>query len=714
MARATVRTASPVISAISRRNAGIIVGGAILGIVLMLFTPLPWQVLDGLIALNLTLAMFVLMMSLFIQRPLDFSSFPTVLLLLTIYRLALNVVSTRLILGNWEVLRQRGELHHVAGYVIRAMGQFVIRGETVLGIVVFLMLVIIQFVVITRGASRIAEVSARFTLDAMPGKQMAIDADLNAGLIDEATARRQRRLISQEADFYAAMDGASRFVRGDAVAGVLITLINIIGGIVIGVLRAQMSFGEAFRTYALLTVGDGLVAIIPSLMLSLAAGIIVTRGATSEEDLGLDVGGQMLRQPQAMLITAFAAGTVGLALMGGGKVLVAWPFLALAAVVGYIAYRMAPRRLTPQEAAPAVEIPSPLQELEKLRYEDVVQSHPMEVMIGYSLLPLVDTEVRGSIPEKIARVRREFALEKGFMIPKIRIRDNARLKPSQYAILIHGSEVAEGELMVNHYLAMDAGGATARIEGIEVREPAFGLPALWITGDRKEEAELAGYTVVDAPTVLTTHLKEIVRQHAHELLGRQEVQEIVETVRKTHPVVVNELIPDHLSIGSIQKVLQNLLREGVSIKNITAILEALADAAPRTKDLTALTEYVRGALARQICEPYLLPGRVLPVFTLDASLEGMLNQHLQVAEGGTQLLLDPSQVQQFMESLGRAIEQVAPLETEPILVCMSSLRSHLKRLTEPYLANLVVLSYNEIPSGVEVRRLGTVQMPALR
>jgi len=714
MARAAVRPATPVLSIVTRRNAGLIIGGAILGIVLMLFVSLPWQALDALIALNLTMGVFVLMMSLFIQRPLDFSSFPTVLLLLTIYRLALNVVSTRLILGNWRVLEGGGELHRVAGYVIRAVGQFVIRGETVLGIVVFTILIIIQFVVITRGASRIAEVSARFTLDAMPGKQMAIDADLNAGLIDEATARRQRRQISQEADFYAAMDGASRFVRGDAVAGVLITLINIIGGLIIGVTRAGMTLGEAFRTYSLLTVGDGLVAIIPSLMLSLAAGIIVTRGATSDEDLGFDVGGQVLRQPQAMLITAVAAGAIGLALMGGGKVLVAWPFFALAAVVGYAAYRMSPRGLTPQEAAPAVELPSPLEELEKLQYEDVVQSHPMEVMIGYSLLPLVDTEVRGSIPEKIARIRREFALERGFMIPKIRIRDNARLKPSQYSILIHGSEVAEGELMVNHFLAMDAGGATARLEGIEVREPAFGLPAIWITADRKEEAELSGYTVVDAPTVLTTHLKEVVRQYAYELLGRQEVQEILETVRKTHPVVVNELVPDLMSVGSVQKVLQNLLREGVSIKNITTILEALADAAPQTKDLTALTEYVRGALARQICDPYLMPGRVLPVFTLDQTLEASLTQHLQTTEGGTQLALDPAQVQQLMEALGRAIEQAAPLETEPILVCMPSLRPHLKRLTEPYLANLVVLSYNEIPPGIEVRRLGTVQATALR
>lgn len=714
MARAAVRTATPIISAISKRNAGLVVGGAILGIVMMLFVSLPWQLLDALIALNLTMGVFVLMMSLFIQRPLDFSSFPTVLLLLTIYRLALNVVSTRLILGNWRVLETHGELHHVAGYVIRAVGQFVIRGETILGIVVFMILIIIQFVVITRGASRIAEVSARFTLDAMPGKQMAIDADLNAGLIDEATARRQRRMISQEADFYAAMDGASRFVRGDAVAGVLITLINVIGGLIIGVVRAGMTFGDAFRTYTLLTVGDGLVAIIPSLMLSLAAGIIVTRGATSDEDLGLDVGGQILRQPQAMLITAVASGAIGLALMGGGKALVAWPFFSLAAIVGYVAYRMSPRGLTAQEAAPVVEMPSPLQELEKLQYEDVVQSHPMEVMIGYSLLPLVDTEVRGSIPEKIARIRREFALERGFMIPKIRIRDNARLKPSQYSIMIHGSEVADGELMVNHFLAMDAGGATARMEGTEVREPAFGLPAIWITGDRKEEAELSGYTVVDAPTVLTTHLKELVRQYAYELLGRQEVQEIVDTVKKTHPVVVNELVPDHLTIGSAQKVLQNLLREGVSIKNITTILEALADAAPQTKDLTALTEYVRGTLSRQICEPYLLTGRVLPVFTLDQSLEAMLTQHIASSEGGAQLALDPTQVQQVMESLGRAVEGAAPLETEPILVCMPSLRPHMKRLTEPYLSNLVVLSYNEIPPGIEVRRLGTVQMTALR
>ncbi|MBM3216797.1 flagellar biosynthesis protein FlhA [Candidatus Poribacteria bacterium] len=698
----------------SRRNAGLIVGGAILGIILMLFVPLPWQVLDVLIALNLTLGVFVLMMSLFIQRPLDFSSFPTVLLILTIYRLALNVVSTRLILSNWEVVKNSQEYHRVAGLVIRAIGQFVMRGETVVGIVIFVILIIIQFVVITRGASRIAEVSARFTLDAMPGKQMAIDADLNAGLIDEATARRQRRMIAQEADFYAAMDGASRFVRGDAIAGILITLINIIGGLIVGVARAGLPLAEAFRTYTLLTVGDGLVAMIPSLMLSTAAGVVVTRGATSDEDFGKDLGSQFLRQPQALILTAVAAAVIGLALMGGGKPSVVLPFMALAVVVGYIAYRTSPRALTAHEAAPEVTMPSPLEELEKLEYADVVQAHPMEVMIGYSLLPLVDTEVRASIPEKIARIRREFALERGFMIPKIRIRDNARLKPSQYAILIHGSEVADGELMVNHFLAMDAGGATARIEGMEVREPAFGLPAIWITADRKEEAELSGYTVVDAPTVMTTHLKEIVRQYAHELLGRQEVQEILDTVKRSHPVVVNELVPDVLSIGATQKVLQNLLREGVSIKNITSILEALADSAQYVKDLTSLTEYVRQGLSRQLCEPYMTTGRVLPVFTLDQTLEGALTQQIRTVDGASQLTLDPSEVQGVMEAIGRAIEQAAPLETEPILVCTPPLRPHLRKLAEPYLSNLVVLSYGEIAPGIEVRRLGTVQMNAVR
>jgi flagellar biosynthesis protein FlhA len=698
----------------ARRNTGMLIAGMTLGIILMLFVPLPPFALDFLIAMNMMMAVFILVMSLFIKGPLDFMAFPTVLLLLTIYRLALNVVSTRLILTNGYLIERGAGLEEVAGRVIQAMGQFVMRGNPIVGMVIFVILVIIQFVVITRGASRIAEVSARFTLDAMPGKQMAIDADLNSGLIDEATARRQRRLISQEADFYAAMDGASRFVRGDAVAGVLITIINIVGGIIIGTLMFRISLGQAFRSYTLLTVGDGLVAQIPALLLSTAAGIVVTRGATAEGDFGQDIGTQFLRQPQAILVTAIAIALIGVALVGGGNPGVVIPFFLLAAVAGYVASRTLPRAPTAAEAAPAVELPSPLEELEKLEYGDVVQVHPMEVMIGYSLLPLVDTDTRGSIPEKIARIRREFALERGFMIPKIRIRDNARLKPSQYSILIHGSEVAEGELMVNHFLAMDAGAATGPLEGIEVREAAFGLPAIWITGDRKEEAELAGYMVVDAPTVLTTHLKEIVRQYAHELLGRQEVQEMLNAVKKTHAVVVEELVPNVLPIGAVQKVMQNLLREGVSIKNITTILEALADYSPQEKDLTQLTEQVRSVLARQIVEPYLLTGRVLPVFTLDQALEQALLQQVRMVEGAPHLALEPAEVQQVMEAIGRAIEQAAPLESEPIIVCLRQLRPHLKRLTEPYLPNLVVISYNEIPSGIEIRRLGTVEMQPMR
>ncbi|GIX07163.1 MAG: flagellar biosynthesis protein FlhA [Candidatus Poribacteria bacterium] len=698
----------------TRRNAGVMIGAAVLGILLMLFVPLPPLALDFLIATNLTLAVFVLMISLFIRRPLDFSAYPTLLLILTIYRLALNVVSTRLILSRGEEIRivagAPTGLENVAGRVINAIGAFVMRGNPVVGIVIFVILVVIQFVVITRGASRIAEVSARFTLDAMPGKQMAIDADLNAGLIDEETARRERRRIQEEADFYAAMDGASRFVRGDAVAGVLITLINIIGGLIIGTLDVGLTLGQAFRSYSLLTVGDGLVAQIPALLLSTSAGIIVTRGATADEDFGQDLGTQALRQPQAIAVTAIAVLLIGLALTGAGKTAVVLPFLLLSGVIGLIAYRVMPRAITPEEAAPKVEMPSPLEELEKLEYGDVVQPHPIELMIGYSLLPLVDTAMRGSVPEKIARLRREFALERGFLIPKVRIRDNARLKPNQYAILIHGTQVAEGELMPSHFLAMDAGGATAPVDGIEVREPAFGLPALWISADRREEAELAGYTVVDPATVLTTHLKEVIRQYAHELLGRQEVQEILETVKKTHPVVVEELIPDALSIGGVQKVLQNLLREGVSIKNITTILEALADYAPQEKDLTRLTELVRQSIGRQIVEPYLLPGRVLPVFTLDPALENALVQQLRGEGPAQHLALEADDVQRFMEALGQTIEAAAPLDTEPILLCLPQLRPHLRRLTEPYLPNLVVISYNEVPAGIELRSLGTVQM----
>ncbi len=696
----------------SQRNAGMAVGIAVLGIIMMLFVPLPPWMLDALIACNLALAIFTLMISLFIKRPLDFSVFPTMLLIMTLYRLALNVVSTRLILSGGELIKQGRGLEAVAGKVISTIGELIMGGNAVVGIVIFIILVVIQFVVITKGASRIAEVSARFTLDAMPGKQMAIDADLNSGLIDEEAARRQRKMIAQEADFYAAMDGASRFVRGDAIAGILITIINVVGGLIIGVAMFSLRFREAFDSYTLLTVGDGLVAQIPALLLSTAAGIIVTRGATADEDFGQDIGAQALAQPRAILVTAIAVAGLGVVLASWGSPGVLFPFLGLAAILGYAGFRVMPRALTSDEELPAAEIPSPLEELEQLEYGDVVQPHPMEVMIGYSLLPMVDTSTRGSIPEKIARLRREFATERGFMIPKIRIRDNARLKPNTYSVLVHGSEVADGELMINQFLAMDAGGATTPIPGVEVQEPAFGLPATWVGADRREEVELGGYTVVDAPTVMTTHLKEVIRQYAHELLGRQEVQVIVDTVKNTHPVVIEELIPDTLSVGQVQKVMQNLLREGVSVKNITTILEALADFGLHEKDLTTLTESVRTAISRQICEPYLLPGRTLAVFTFDPALENAMGSQLRDAGGNPYLALDADDVQGVMESIGRAIEQAAPLETEPILLSAAQLRPHIKRLTEPYLPNLVVLSYNEIPAGIEIRRLATVEMNA--
>ena len=637
-------------------------------------------------------------MSLYTFRPLDFSVFPSLLLILTLFRLALNISSTRSILWKSE-----------AGAVINAFGHFVVRGDYVIGFVVFLLLIVIQFVVITKGASRIAEVAARFNLDAMPGKQMSIDADLNAGLITEEQARQRRQIISQEADFYGAMDGASKFVRGDAVAGIIITIINILGGFIIGVTKHHLLLKQAAMTYTILTIGDGLVSQIPALIISTAAGIVVTRGATSDSDFGRGLSAQIFAKIPPIAITSVILAVLAFALPGWSTKL---PFAILSGITGFAAYRMLKKDKPTEieyEASGAQTIQQEEKESEEI--ESVLHIHPMEVMVGFGLLPIINTDQPDNLSDKIMRIRREFAMERGFIVPKIRVRDNAQLKSNSYAILIKGIEVASGELMLDRYLAMTPDGDTKEIEGIKIKEPVFGIQALWITKEQKDKAELAGYTVVDAPTVMATHLKEVIKSQAHELMGRQEVKELLDRIKESHPVIVEELVPGVLPLGIVQKVLQNLLSESVSIRNSITILETLADYGNQTKDVIALTESVREVLARYICQPYVDNKGTLLVFTLDEQLETLLKSQIITSDEKIQFtLLPPNKSQQVVEAIAAAITKASPLEGEPIILCAPLVRPYLRWLTERFLKNLVILSYNEIAPEVNVKQIDSISL----
>jgi len=660
------------------------------GILAIMILPIPSAGLDFLITLNITLSIVVLLVAMYALRPLEFSVFPSLLLLLTLYRLSLNVASTRLILLRGE------EGIEAAGKVIKTFGSFVVGGNYVVGLIIFFILIIINFVVITKGAGRIAEVAARFTLDAMPGKQMSIDADLNAGLITEEEARRRRQEIAAEADFYGAMDGASKFVRGDAIAGMIIVFVNIIGGLVIGVLQKKMSLGEAARTYTILTVGDGLVSQIPALIVSTAAGIIISR-ASAESNLGRDLSKQMLLHPKA---TAVAAAVLfALAFVPG------FPktfFFMLSLLSGAIAYVTTQAQEPPTEEAPAEEGPS--EAVEPLLYVDL-----LELEIGYELIPLVDKEQGGELLDRIRAMRSQFAQELGIIVPPIHIRDNLRLKPSAYSILLKGMEVAKGELMMGYYLAMNPAGVTDEIEGIPTKEPAFGLPAVWIRPSEREKALSLGYTVVDPATVLITHLMEVIRGHAHELLSRQEVQRLLDALGQRYPRVVEELVPNLLPLGTVQKVLQNLLRERIPIKDLLTILETLADYAPYTKDPNILTEYVRQALSRTITHLYQSDG-VIPVITLDRRVEEAIAQAVQRTEQGEFFVLDPRFTEKLLDKLRDVVERVSLMGHQPVVMASPSIRRHFRKLIEHLLPMLPVISPNEILPEVKIKTVGVVSL----
>ncbi|MGM0501135.1 MAG: flagellar biosynthesis protein FlhA [Bacillota bacterium] len=669
---------------------------AVIIVVVMFIIPLPTFILDLLLTLNISFSLTILISAIYLTNPLELSVFPSLLLIATLFRLGLNVSTTRLILGQAN-----------AGQVIDAFGNFVVGGNYIVGVVIFVILVAIQYIVITKGSERVAEVSARFTLDAMPGKQMSIDADLSSGLITEAEARQKREEIRQEADFYGAMDGASKFVKGDAIAGIIITLINIIGGLVIGIMQQEMGINEALTTYTLLTVGDGLVSQIPALLISTATGIVVTRAA-SEGNLGQDFTKQIFSQPRTLLIVSAV-----IFLLGLFTPLPAVPFLFLAlsaGTMGYVLYQAEQDELEEEEAAEVAE-----EEAEEYREEesmtDLLQVDPMEVEVGYNLIPLVVPEQGGDLLDRVSMIRRQCALELGVVVPPIRIRDNMQLEPNHYRVNLRGIDIAEHEIMADKYMAMDSGMATEEIQGQETTEPAFGLEALWIDEDEKEKAEMAGYTVVDPPSVIATHLTELVKNHAHELLSRQAVQELIDNAREDSPAVVDELIPDLMSIGKVQKVLQNLLKEKVSIRDLVSILEVLADQANNTQDIAVLTEYVRqDALSRQISKKYKDDNDNIYVITLDPELEEQLSNSIEHTDQGSYLALNPDFAQQIYNSLGEQIQNVSNQGYDPIVITAPILRYHFKELTEQVAQDLVVLSYNELESYINVQTVGMVSL----
>ena len=662
-------------------------------IVMMMIIPLPPFLLDLLLALNITLSLTIVMISIYNVEPLQFSVFPSLLLVTTLFRLALNVSATRLIL-----------LQGYAGEVILAFGSFVVGGNAVVGFIVFVILILIQFIVITKGAERVAEVAARFTLDAKPGKQMAIDADLNAGLINDNEARTRRRNIQREADFYGAMDGASKFVKGDAIAAIVIIVVNILGGFVIGMVQRDMSILQALQTYTLLTVGEGLVNQIPALLISTATGLVVTRAA-SEDNLGHDIAAQLLAYPRVFFLVA-AVLTVLAAVPG----LPGIPFLSIAILISGLGYILQKTAKTAQETAVTQQEEKELEEVRKPEnIVSLLQVDPIELEIGYSLIPLVDVAQGGNLLDRVVMIRRQCALEMGIVVPTIRIRDNIQLKPNAYVIKIKGIEVAKGELLLDHFLAMNPGAVTEEIPGEETMEPAFGLPALWIHEAYRERAELSGYTVVDPISVLATHLTEVVKSHCDELLGRQDVQTLIDSVKQDHPAVVSELVPAMLSVGDIQKVLVCLLKERVSVRDLVSIMETLADTATFTKDPEVLAEYVRRTLSRNISRQY-IQNNTLTCITLDPQTENMIVSSVQHSDRGSFVNLDPGSMQQFIGSLSTEIQKLTTAGFHPVLLTSPASRLYVRKLTERIAPNLVILSFAELENQIEVQSVGMVKI----
>ncbi len=673
------------------KNSDFVLAGGVILILAMMIIPLPPLMLDVLLATNITIAILILTVSMYITHPLELSVFPGLLLILTIFRLSLNVASTRLILGEGY-----------AGEVINAFGVFVVQGNYVVGFIIFIILVIIQFIVIVKGAGRIAEVAARFTLDAMPGKQMAIDADMNAGLITEDQARQRRREIAREAEFHGAMDGASKFVKGDAIAGLLINLVNIVGGFVIGIVQRGMPFTDALQNYTLLTVGDGLVSQIPALIVSTAAGMIVTRSASGTA-LDIEMRTQLLGKPKPLLIVS---GALGLFAIVPGLPTI--PFLLLAGLTGSIGFvNMRDSKHAALEKAKPSTPATPKQE----QIEDYLQVDPLEVEIGYGLISLVDETQGGDLFNRITNLRKQLAMDLGIIIPPVRVRDNLQLDPNQYVIKIRGNVVVTNTLMVDRLLAMNPGIVGEELKGIAAKEPAFGLSALWIGSHERDHAEMAGYTVVEPAAVLSTHLQEVLRRNCDKILGRQETKKLIENLKKEYPAIVEEINPESLPFGTIQKVLQNLLREGIPVRDLVTILESLCDYAKVTKNVDVLTEYVRHSLSDTIARMYKDGKGVLHAIAMDPRLEHVITNALQhQRESSPSLGLAPEIIEEIQKSLTTNVEMMMGAGYQPVVLCVATVRPYFYRLIRTSFPNVAVLSFTELPPETEIEFIGKLEV----
>ncbi|MGD0657375.1 MAG: flagellar biosynthesis protein FlhA [Syntrophorhabdales bacterium] len=674
-----------------REKGDVVVAISVVFVILIMIIPLNAFLADIFLTVSISLSLLILFIGMYIQRPLDFSVFPSVLLITTLFRLSLNIASTRLILLHGD------EGSQAAGRLIKAFGTFIVGGNYVVGTVVFLILIIINFVVITKGAGRVAEVAARFTLDAMPGKQMSIDADLNAGLIDDATARRRREAIEIEADFYGAMDGASKFVRGDAIAGIIIVFVNILGGFAIGVLQKGMAISEALSVYTILTIGEGLVTQIPALITSTAAGIIVTRAA-STSNLGKDVVNQVLSQPKAIVLASVVI--MGIGFVPGMPLM---PFMALSSMIFAASYAV--NKAKKEEMVP-VEAP-PVKDREK---EETVQ--PLEILeleIGYALIPIVDTEQGGELLDKIRAIRKQVAMDLGIVVPPMKLKDNLQLKSGEYVIQLKGIEVGRGDLLIGHVLAMSPDGAERQIEGTPTKEPVFNLEAYWIKEADRERYVAEGLTIVDHPTIIATHLTEIVRNNAHELLTRRETQKLIDSIASVHQKVIEEITQNQVNMGSVQKVLQNLLREQVSIRDLVTILEAIADCCSSIKDPDVITEYVRQRMARSILKPYLVDG-TLNILLLEKSLEEKVINSLQTSDQGSFLALDLPSSQRLIERIGEEARKMMVKSLQPVLLVHPVIRGKLRKFLERYIQGLTVISHNEIPPQIKIQSVGVVKL----
>ena len=684
-----------ILSGFAKQREFIIIAAIVFVIVLMVI-PLPTFLIDFFLATNFALALMILLISMYNKRPLDFSVFPALLLAVTMFRLSLNVATTRMILAQGH-----------AGNIIDTFGNFVTGGNFVVGVIIFLIIVLVNFLVITKGAGRIAEVAARFTLDAMPGKQMAIDADLNAGIITEDEAKLRRKDIARESDFYGAMDGASKFVKGDAVAGILIMIITIIGGFVIGMAQMGLTAGESAMKFTVLTIGDGLVSQMPALMISVGTGILVSR-AGSEDSLGADIASQLFTNTSAMFV---AAATMFLFGFIPGLPTPLFMFIALfLGGVGYMVWSS--NKIREQEAEAAAKgVPKANLTMDaEEKVEDYLIVDPLELEIGYALIPLVDTTQGGDLLDRIKQIRNQLASQIGFIIPPVRIRDNMQLEPNQYTIKIRTVKVASGELMSGSYLAMNPTGNLEAIRGIQTIEPAFGLPAVWITESQKDYAEMSGYTVVELPAVLATHLTEVIKNNAEDLLTRQDVQELINNIKESNKAVVDEVIPNILSLGEIHKVLQNLVHEQVSIRDLPRILEILGEVARQNKNIDVLTEYTRNGLSAQICERIKNSDNTIRVMTLDPNLEAKLEGSLTEYDGAVKLNLSPSDAGAIIDAVKRTANEVKQMGEMPIMVASPVIRLQMKRLTENDIPSMIVLSYNEITSGIELQSIGMVSL----